>query len=57
MYSNSGNKSNEIFLLQSTKVTIQSHYTSIATSINKILLTLFLGKNQCKKSEYNFTTK
>jgi hypothetical protein len=29
-------------MLQSTKVTIQSHYTSIAATINKILLTQLL---------------
>jgi hypothetical protein len=31
-----------MLVLQSTKVTIQSHYTRIEASINKILLTVFL---------------
>ncbi len=35
--------------LQSTKVTIQSHYTSIKASINKILLTVLLTRILKKK--------
>jgi hypothetical protein len=57
MYFEFSAAANKMQSLQSTKVTIQTHYARIRASINKILLTVLSSIKRIKKLVHLFLSK